>query len=111
MPCSNTPNENTIPPTHEDFRWIHGPGKNERFADFIEFARDVSAGIHSSMQIIYASGLVHEMNLDCEPGQESAPAIGKTDMVNLFRLAMTAATFLRKASDEHIDRLNKFWDE
>ena len=111
MPSTNTSDQNTTPPTHEDFHWIHGPGKTERFAKFIELARDVSAGIHSSMQIIFSSDLVREMNQDCENGQESAPSIGKTDAVNLFRLAMAAAGFLRQASDEHINQLNQFWDE
>jgi hypothetical protein len=54
MPCNCTPNENPIPPTHEDFRWIHGPGREEKFASFIELTRDISAGITSCMQIIYA---------------------------------------------------------
>ena len=111
MPSSNTPDQNTIPPTHEDFRWIHGPGKDERFAEFIELTRDITAGIHSCMQIIYASDLVREANQDAEPGEEAAPSIGKTDAANLFRLSMAAAALLRQLSDEHIDRLNQFWDE
>jgi len=111
MPSIDSSDQNTIPPTHEDFHWIHGPGKFERFADFIELARDASAGIHSGLQIIYASNLVHEINQDGDPEQKSAPAIGKTDASNLFRLAMIAAAFLRKASEKHIDALNKFWDE
>ena len=111
MPSIDSSDQNTIPPTHEDFHWIHGPGKNERFADFIELIRDISAGMHTSMQIICASDLVREINQDCESERLSAPAIGKTDAVNLFRLTMAAAALLRKVSDEHIDRLNKFWDE
>jgi len=111
MPSTNTPDQNTIPPTHEDFRWIHGLGKDERFADFIELTRDIAAGINSCLQIIYASNLMRENNQDCDPGQESAPSIGNTDAANLFRLAMTAAALLLHASQERIDRLNQFWDE
>ena len=111
MPSTNTSDQNTIPPTHEDFHWIHGPGKNERFADFIELTRDVAAGMHTSMQIICASDLVREINQDYESEQKSAPAFGKTDAVNLFRLAMAAAALLSKLADDHIDQLNKFWEE
>ena len=109
MPSTNTSNRNTIPPTHEDFRWIHGPGKNTRFAGFIELTRDIAAGINACMQIIYASDLVRAANQDAE--QEAAPSIGKTDALSLFRLSMAAAALLRQLSDEHIDRLNQFWDE
>ncbi|MBB3214376.1 hypothetical protein FHW67_003693, partial [Herbaspirillum sp. Sphag1AN] len=44
MPRTNTSDQKNIPPHHEDFRWIHGPGREEKFADFIELTRDVSAG-------------------------------------------------------------------
>ena len=107
MPCTSTPNENTIPPTHEDFRWIHGPGKDERFADFIELTRDISAGVSTCLQIIFRSELVRETNLDSEPEQASQPPIGKTDSANLLRLSLAATTLLRQLSDERIERLNQ----
>jgi len=52
---------------------------------------------------------VRAANQDAE--QAAAPSIGKTDAANLFRLSMAAAALLRQLSDEHIDRLNQFWDE
>jgi len=108
---TSTPKNN--PPTHEDFRWIHGPGREEKFADFIELTRDISAGITSCMQIIYARDLVNELNQDADADSEpeAAPSIGKSDSVNLYRLSLAAATLLRDVSEEHIARLNKFWDE
>jgi len=111
MPSTNTPDQNTIPPTHKDFRWIHAPGKNERFADFIELTRDVTAGVVSSLQIIYSSNLVREMNQDCDPGHESAPAIGTTDAANLLRLSLAASTMLCDLAQDRIGSLNKWWDE
>jgi hypothetical protein len=111
MPCPNTSDQNNTNPTHEDFRWIHGPGKDERFAAFIELTRDVAAGITSSLQIVHASELVREINLDNEAEETSPPAIGKTDAANLTRLSIAAAKLLQQASQVHIDRLNKFWDE
>jgi len=111
MPCTATSDSKTIPPTHEDFHWIHGPGCEEKFTDFIELTRDISAGITSCMQLIYARDLVNEMNHDGDPEQEAAPAIGKSDSANLYRLSLAAATLLRDVSEEHIARLNKFWDE
>jgi len=111
MSISQTPDQQTIPPTHEDSRWIFGSGKEERFADFIELTRDVTAGIRSSLQIAYASDLVREINLDCEAEEASPPAIGKTDAANLMRLSIAAASLLQHVSQEHIDTLNKFWTE
>jgi len=74
MPGINTPDHNTIPPTHEDFRWIFGPGREEKFADFIELTRDMSAGIHCYLQIFHASNLVREANDDAEnPGSKRRP--------------------------------------
>ncbi|MBB3211394.1 hypothetical protein FHW67_000642 [Herbaspirillum sp. Sphag1AN] len=111
MPSTTTSDKSTIPPHHEDFRWIHGPGREEKFADFIELTRDITAGITSCMHIIYARDLANEMNQDNDPEQEVAPSIGKSDSANLFRLSLAAATLLRNVSEEHIARLNKFWDE
>jgi len=110
MPGIDTPDQNSIPPTHEDFRWIFGPGKNQRFATYIELTRDVTAGVASSLQVIYSSELIREMNLDAEPEQATAPALGKTDSANLLRLSLAAVTMLRDLSDAHIQRLNE-WDE
>jgi len=107
MPSTNTPDQNPISPSHEDFHWIHGPGKTERFADFIALTRDMGAGIHTSMQLIYASQLRCEVNQDGDPEEMSAPSIGKTDSATLFRFAMAAAALLRNAADGHIDALNK----
>ena len=113
MPSTTTSDQKTIPPHHEDFRWIHGPGREEKFADFIELTRDISAGITSCMQIIYARDLVNEMSQDTDTDSEpeAAPSIGKSDSANLYRLSLAAATLLRDVSEEHIARLNKFWDE
>jgi hypothetical protein len=113
MPCTSTPDGNTIPPTHQDFHSIHGPGREEKFADFIELTRDISAGISSCMQIIYARDLADEINQDADSDSESeaTPSIGKSDSANLYRLSMAAATLLRDMSEEHIARLNKCCDE
>jgi len=111
MPGTNTSDQHPIPPTHEDFHWIHGPGKNERLADFVELTRDVTAGVVSSLQLIYRSHLVREMNQDCDPGQESAPAIGTTDAANLLRLALAASTMLRNVAEAKIASLNKWWND
>jgi len=107
MPVTNTSDQNTIPPTHEDFHWIFGPGRNERFADFIELVRDASAGVSTCLHLIYTSDLVREMNQDAEPEQLSAPSISKTDAANLFRLSLFATSMLREAAQDNIDLLNQ----
>ena len=103
----NTSDQNTITPTHEDFHWISGPGRNERFADFIELVRDGSAGISTCLHLIQTSDLLREMNQDAEPEQLSAPSISKTDAANLFRLSLLTASVLLKASQDNIDLLNR----
>jgi hypothetical protein len=111
MPSTTTSDQKTIPPHHEDFHWIHGPGREEKFADFIELTRDISAGISSCLQIIYARDLRNEIHQDADPEPEAAPSIGKSDSANLYRLSLAAATLLRDVSEEHIAQLNKGWDE
>jgi hypothetical protein len=110
MPSTTTPDQKTIPPHHEDFHWIHGPGREEKFADFIELTRDISAGITSCMQIIYARDLLNEVNQDADSEPATATSIGKSDSVNLYRLSLAAATLLRDVSEEHIAQLNKSQD-
>jgi len=104
---STTPDQKTIHPTHEDFRWIHGPGKDQPLAEFVELAHDIAAGVTSCLQIIYASDLIREINLDADPGEESTPSIGKTDAANLMRLSMAATTLLCGASEDCIAGFNK----
>jgi hypothetical protein len=111
MPSFNTSDQSNTNPTHQDFQWIHGPGREEKFADFIELTRDITAGIDSSLQIIYASELAREMNLDAEADDQSAPAIGKTDAANLMRLSMAVIKLLHHNAQEHIDALNTFWED
>jgi hypothetical protein len=111
MPSSNSSDAKSIPPTHEDFHWIHGPGRENVLADFVELAHDISAGISSCLQIIYTSDLTREINLDADPGEEAAPSVGRTDAANLFRLSMVAATLLCRASEERIAWLNTAREE
>jgi hypothetical protein len=113
MPRAATSAPKTIPPHHEDFHWIHGPGREEKFADFIELTRDISAGISSCLQIIYARDLIDEIHQDADTDSEpeAAPSIGKSDSANLYRLSLAAATLLRDVSEEHIAQLNRFGDQ
>jgi len=69
----------------------------------------MSAGIDGCLQIFHASNLVREANNDAEPKPQTPPAIGKTEVGQLWRLVMSAATLLCKAADERIASLNRFW--
>jgi len=111
MPNFTTPDQHPIAPTHQDFRWISGPGREERFAAIIEFSRDIAAGVNSSLHLILSSELIRETNLDADPGDAAAPTIGKTDAASLLRLSLAATVLLRHAADEHIAKLNQLWDE
>jgi hypothetical protein len=88
MPNSATSDKKTTPPHHEDFHWIHGPGREEKIADFIELTRDISAGISSCLQIIYARDLLNEIHQDDDPEPKATPSIGKSDSANLYRLSL-----------------------
>lgn len=106
MSCHCTSDHQSIPPTHQDFRWIHGPGQQDRRAGFVERTRDIAAGVHACLQIIYSSDLVREINLDDGLGEISALAIGRADAVALFRLSVAASGLLCEAADEQITLLN-----
>lgn len=106
-----TPDQHPIPPTHVDYRWIFGPGKDQPHTDFIELTRDITAGVGSSLQIIYASELAREVNLDADPEDQLPPAIGKTDAANLMRLSMAAIKLLHHSSQQRIDTANQFWQD
>ncbi|WP_034299394.1 hypothetical protein [Herbaspirillum sp. RV1423] len=97
MPDFDTSHQATIQPTHRDFRWINGPGRDAPLADFVEMTRDVAAGIHTCLQIFAASELERVANADADPGAESAPAVGKSDAENLLRQAAEAR--IRRLTD------------
>jgi hypothetical protein len=107
MPSNCTPDQNNIPPTHQDFHWIEGPGRTERFADFIEQTRDIAAGVNSALQIIYSSDLAREINAEVDPDYTATPAVGSIDCANLLRLSLAATALLRNAADEHIAALEQ----
>jgi hypothetical protein len=107
MPATTTSTQQNISPTHQDFHWIHGPGQEDRLAEFLELTRDISAGVHTCLQLIYSSDLVREINQDVALLQISAPAIGKADAQTLFRLSLAATALLRTSADERIALLNE----
>jgi hypothetical protein len=100
--------QKTIPPTHQDFHWIEGPGQELQLADFVELTHDVTAGIHTCLQLIYSSDLNREINLDAESGEETPPAIGTSDATNLMRLSITAVNMLHQLSEQRIEWLNQY---
>jgi hypothetical protein len=107
MPSTATSTQSTSSPAHKDFHWIHGPGRDNPLADFVELTHDIATGINSCLQMIYASDLSREINLDLEPDQQCKPAIGKTDAANLLRLSLAASHLLGKASEQQIAQLNR----
>jgi hypothetical protein len=100
------PHQTTIQPTHQDFHWISGPGRDAPLADFVELTRDIAAGIHTCLQIFVASDLERAANVSADPGDECAPAVGKTDAENLLRLSIAASALLRQAAEARIGQLN-----
>jgi len=106
MPDFETSPQHSTQPTHKDFHWIGGPGRDAPLADFVELTRDIAAGIHTCLQVMVASDLEREANLTADPGQEFPPAIGKADAENLLRFSIAAAALLQEAAEARIRQLN-----
>ena len=106
VPSPNQPADKTTSPTHQSFQWITGIGQNEPLADFVELTRDISAGINTCLQIVFASDLEHANNEDADPGCTSPPSIDKISADTLLRFSIAASALLRRESDAHIQRLN-----
>jgi hypothetical protein len=106
MPSKATPKPNSSTPTHQDFHWIHGDGRSNPLANFVELTQDIVAGLHTCLQIYYTSRLQRDINLDAEPGQEAAPALGMFDADHLLRLSIASSALLSEEAARRIEALN-----
>ena len=106
MPGNTTSQPNPSTPTHQDFRWIHGDAQENPLANFVELTHDIVTGTHTCLQIYYAAHLQRAVNVDAEPGEEAAPAVGMFDADNLLRLSIGASALLREEAARRIDALN-----
>jgi len=93
-------------PAHQDFRWIEGPHQHTPYAEFLELTLDISAGLHTGMQIAYASELEYAANADADPGQMRAPAVGLVEADRLKRMAIAAAALLHAEAKRRVALLS-----
>ena len=93
--------------THRDFHWIDGSGQRSSYATFVETTLDISAGIHTCLQLIYASELERAANRDADPGDSVIPAISEREADKLMRLAIAAADLLRDEALRRVERFNR----
>ena len=94
------------PPAHQDFHWIDGDEQGSPYGKFLETALDVTAGIHTCLQIAYASDLERTADLDADQGETAAPAVGIVDADKLLRLSIAATSLLRDEARRRVEVLN-----
>jgi hypothetical protein len=81
-------------PPQQDFHWINSALQGTLYGQLLETTLDVSAGIQTCLQIIYASDLERAGNDDADT--PAAPAVGTVQADRLMRLAMASAGLLRE---------------
>jgi hypothetical protein len=94
-------------PAHQDFHWVDGPASNTPYANFVETTLDISAGLHTCLQIVYASDLERANNLDADSGQAVAPAVGLFESDQLLRLSIATTALLRDAARRRVEDFNE----
>jgi hypothetical protein len=104
----NDPQESSahVRPAHQNFHWIEGDARNTPYANFIETTLDISSGLHTCLQIVYASELERAANLDADAGQTAAPAVGVFEADQLLRLSIATSGLLRDAARQRVELLN-----
>ncbi len=93
-------------PAHQDFHWIEGKAQGSPYAKFLETTLDVTAGIHTCLQIAYASDMERVANLDADTGATTAPAVGIVEADQLMRLAIASAGLIRDEARRRVEVLN-----
>lgn len=81
-------------PTHQRFRWSSAEAQRVP-SSFVETAFDISTGLNTCLEIIYASHLERLANSDADPGESAPPAIGEMEAEHLMRLSIAASALLR----------------
>jgi hypothetical protein len=88
---STHPNEEA--PTHQDFHWINSELQGTLYGQLLETTLDVSAGIHTCLQIVYAREMELAGNQDADTS--ASPSVGTVQADRLMRLAIASAGLLR----------------
>ncbi|MBB3213806.1 hypothetical protein FHW67_003107 [Herbaspirillum sp. Sphag1AN] len=88
-------------PTHQDFHWINSELQGTLYGQLLETTLDVSAGIHTCLQIVYASDLERAGNEDAD--MSAPPAVGILQADQLMRLAIASAGLLRDEARRQVE--------
>jgi hypothetical protein len=91
---------------HQDFHWVEGPEQGSPYANFLETTLDIVAGLHTCLQIAYASDLEHAANRDADDGEAVAAAIGIVESDQLVRLSIAATGLLREEARRRVEVLS-----
>lgn len=75
------------------------------YAEFVERTLDITAGIHTCLQLIYASNLARFSERD---GSHSDAAIGINDGDKLMRMSIAASALLRNDARDQVECMNAY---
>jgi hypothetical protein len=88
---------------HQDFRWVEGATQQCAYAEFVERTLDITAGIHTCLQLIYASNLARFGDHD---EAHSSAAIGIHEGDKLMRMSIAASALLRDDARDQVECMN-----
>jgi len=89
--------------THKAFRWTEGADNVVVDAAFLETTLDISAGINTCLEIVYASNLERLANADADEGDTAPPAVGIVEADHLMRMSIAAAALLRDDARRRVE--------
>jgi hypothetical protein len=90
---------------HQDFRWVDGMTQQCAYAEFVERTLDITAGIHTCLQLIYASNLARFSERD---GSHGDAAIGINEGDKLMRMSIAASALLRNDARDQVECMNAY---
>ena len=91
--------------THQDFHWIEGELQGSPYGNLLETTLDVAAGIHTCLQIVYASALERAANEDTDTETAAVPGVGVVQADHLMRLAIASSGLLRDEARRQVEDL------
>ena len=111
MPKTNTskqtPKFDPASAAHQPFSWLHPAVKACPAANFVALTKDISLGLSTCLEIVYASELDRAHNANADPGQEVLSAVTGSDAENLFRLVIVTSRLLAEHAEQELQRINE----
>lgn len=108
MTISTFPERRILPEAmHQDFRWIDSDAQATTHAQFLERTLDITAGINTCLELVYASNMERLGNHDVAAAERVLPVLGVGDTDRLMRLTIAASALLREEARRNVECLNE----